>query len=606
MEVNINKGYELYQIITDFGEPLEIFREAFQNAIDECASEVYCSVYEEKKLSGNTLIVEVWNNGYGLPKDKINCFFDLAYSTKIDENKIPVKGKLGYKGHGSKIFFNSESVTICSKNSDGLYCAKADNPIAQIDRSNTFFYDFINSETSGINFPSNWDQGFYIRIAGHLHFKTQHTRFKLSHQHLRDYIMWFTVFGTIQNIYNKKLADKNIYLYLRGLGFESFADEFNTKDKIDPIPELIDINSIKYEKIKLGHYFPDQRDTDKAMKLYVGSIFSSRPYYEYYSKKIYSAAINCSNNISFYLVISVEGYETKRRYDTLLTRRGRTRTDITHTDSERYGIWACKGGVPIQKIDDWIEGSKGIYSYIQAFVDCDDFNLTANRGSINNTDIEKLGIIKAKLNEIFNDPKLKAALNERDDIAKIENQIASIEEDGKQLKERHGKANKNKKIILNNGTTLKEPSRLYYGYSESETMVLLISLLQIYPKLFDFNIMDYNTQKGIDFVVEHNSNPKYIELKGSFLKNINHPFRYIYKFICYDIEATDGDIICDIEDFNAIIKVNPTDKFPSLDDDHKNKTYKSYKLDPTAASIQSMEIINLKDILTTILGAEIK
>ena len=37
-EVQINKGYELYQIITDFGEPLEIIREAIQNSFDENAS----------------------------------------------------------------------------------------------------------------------------------------------------------------------------------------------------------------------------------------------------------------------------------------------------------------------------------------------------------------------------------------------------------------------------------------------------------------------------------------------------------------------------------------------------------------------------------------
>ena len=34
-KVEINEGYELLQIIKDFGEPLEIFREAFQNAVDE-------------------------------------------------------------------------------------------------------------------------------------------------------------------------------------------------------------------------------------------------------------------------------------------------------------------------------------------------------------------------------------------------------------------------------------------------------------------------------------------------------------------------------------------------------------------------------------------
>ncbi len=56
-EININKGYEIYQIITDFGNPLEIFREAFQNAIDEDATEVYCSIYERQRLGGSDLVL---------------------------------------------------------------------------------------------------------------------------------------------------------------------------------------------------------------------------------------------------------------------------------------------------------------------------------------------------------------------------------------------------------------------------------------------------------------------------------------------------------------------------------------------------------------------
>jgi len=77
-KININEGYEIYQIITDFGDPLEIFREAFQNAFDEDATEVYCRVYDLTKLSGSELIIDIWNNGNGLERNKSEKFFDLA------------------------------------------------------------------------------------------------------------------------------------------------------------------------------------------------------------------------------------------------------------------------------------------------------------------------------------------------------------------------------------------------------------------------------------------------------------------------------------------------------------------------------------------------
>lgn len=603
-EVQINKGYELYQIITDFGEPLEIFREAFQNAIDEDATEVYCNVFEDKKLSGSKLIIDIWNNGNGLPKEKINCFFDLANTTKVDVNKIPIKGKLGYKGHGSKIFFNSELVQVISKDRDYFYGVQAENPIQQIDKNNTFHYsEDLDPKDMGIPFPNGWDSGFYLRIVGHLHFRTQHTRFKLMHQHLRDYSKWFTVFGTTQTLYNDELKNKKICLFLKGLNAEAFGQEYNSCEKIDPTPEWKTDDENTFEKTPLGHYFPEQRYTDKQMKDYASKSNSDRPYYDFYSKMIFNDRVTCDNNLSFNLMINAEGYETKRRYDTLLTRRGRPRTDISHTDSERYGIWACKGGIPVQKIDEWIEGAKGTFSFIQAFVDCDDFNLTANRGSIKNSDIEKETIIKSKINEIFNERKIKDAFKERTEIEKMESQLSTIQEDGKNLKNRYTSANKATRIILPNGVALKEPTRLKTGYSESETLILLTSLIQAYPKLFNFNILDYDTRKGIDFVVEHNSNPKYIELKGTLTNYINHPFRHIYKFICYETDLVEGHIVSDIEDFQASLKINKSDFFASFDDDYKNNKYKSYILVPDSAQIQSMEILCLKEILKEFLGA---
>ena len=290
----------------------------------------------------------------------------------------------------------------------------------------------------------------------------------------------------------------------------------------------------------------------------------------------------------------------------MLTSRGKARTAISHTDSQRYGIWACKGGIPIEKIDHWIEGGKGQYSYIQAFIDCDDFSLTANRGSIHNTEIEKLDIIRMKLNEIFNSKSVDNLLNERSEIEKFENLITSIEEDGKNLERRFTDVNKCGKIILPDGIILKEPSRRKSGYSESETMVLLVQLTTIYPLIFTFKLLDYNTTDGIDFVAESNKNPKYIELKGTMNKNIKHPFRYIYKFIAYDINFSENDIVEDLEEFKAILKINKNDKFPSFDERFKDKQYVSYKLEPEAAAIQSMEIINLKTILTDLIRAKIE
>lgn len=137
-------------------------------------------------------------------------------------------------------------------------------------------------------------------------------------------------------------------------------------------------------------------------------------------------------------------------------------------------------------------------------------------------------------------------------------------------------------------------------------MILLIQIMTLYPKLFTFNLLDYNTSKGIDFVVDINGTPKYIELKGSLNKKINHPFRYIDRFICYDINLKTDDIVNDIEDFDTKLMVNKNDHFASYDEQFKNNLYKSYQLIPSSSQIKSIEIIVLKDILTNILQAKIQ
>lgn len=300
-EVQINKGYELYQIITDFGEPLEIIREAIQNSCDENASEIFCNIYEKQKISGNKLIIDIWDNGDGLSREKVACFFDLANSSKIDENKIPDKNKIGYKGHGAKIFFNSESVEVLSKTKKEAWAANLINPIDQLEESNTFKY-IIYDDISNSCFIEqlnnfNYESGFFVRITGHLHFKTKHTQYKLNHKNVRDYVKWFTVFGSILPFVAEE-SEKPLF-FLRALDFENFKKQNSTIGRIDPLPVFRTHQNVEYEEIQFGHYFPEERYTESSMKKYAQTMSSTKPYYDYYSKFIFKEQVSCDNNLTF-------------------------------------------------------------------------------------------------------------------------------------------------------------------------------------------------------------------------------------------------------------------------------------------------------------------
>lgn len=610
-QVHVKEEYELYQIITDFGDPLEIFREGIQNSFDEGASEIYVNVYEKQKLGGDSsLIIEIIDNGRGLPQKNIANFFDVANSTKVTDGFIPnSKTKHGYKGHGAKVFFNANEVLVCSKTKQGEYwAAQLKNPIEQIADGGKLFYSECNNPAElNISLPEEWKSGFMVRIISPRHFKTQHTRFKLKHIYLRDYCKWYTLAGTVETLYNQDLADKNIKIYLRGLLRDKFAQKYNNQNICDPVPIFKDTIFGKYEELALGHYFPLERTSDVSMKKYADSIGSNKPKYMFYSKLVYNEIVTVGS-IAFRLIISLEGYETKRRYDLNLSRQGKASEEGTHTDGQRYGIWACKGGVPVEKVDDWIEGGRGVgtYTYMQAFIDCDDFQLTANRGSIMNTDIEKLDMIKAEVNKIFKSKTVKNAMQERLDWEELEKIEKSLEDDCEDLQKRFRAGKKRKVIRFTDGTEVLEPTKTKSGYSESETFVVLMTIMQKYPDLFSFNFMDYNTTKGIDFVVDHLGTPKYIELKGTLTKKINHPFRYTYKFICYDIDVDKNEIVEDKEGFYTRLQVIENVNFESNNTSYNKKTFTGYNLLPEkTTSIQSMEIIVLKSFLAEVLGAVI-
>lgn len=608
-DATVDSGYEFYQTIIDFDHPIQIFREAFQNSIDEGATQVHCRIFTEKTLGQEDLYIDVWDNGAGLKKENAECFFGLAKSTKVDQNKTPLAGKLGYKGHGTKIFFRSERVEICSKMSNGqVWGAVLDDAVRQIRESGGFKYsEILTEENLTIALPKDFKTGFYLRIRNPTYFKTQHTRYMLNHMYLRDYSSWFSVFGNVRHLFTHQGGRP--VLFLHGLNLDHFKTSYSDFKYIDPVPEFVSSSNIEFEKLEMGHHFPDERTTDKEMEKYSKLVGLNRSYPEYYSKEIFKDRVYLDSNLFFDFVIFVEGYETKRRYDVLLSRRGPTAIDKTllHTDGERYGLWACKGGVPIEKVDDWIVGGTGVgtYTYLHAFVDCDAFELTGTRGSVRNTDLEVFQKVKDKINEIFSSKKIQNDLAERQEWHAQERTLRTIGEDEQELKKRFKDSQGKRRIELPNGDVLTEPTKFKSGYSESETLILLVRLLTTYPSLFPFNLLDYNTTKGIDFVIQKSGNAFYIEMKGTMQTKVNHSFRHIYKFICYDIGLRDGDILSDIEDLKVGLKVNKDDHFESLDDNFKGKKFTSYQLQPVSSVIQSMEIVVLKKVLEEVIGAKI-
>ena len=57
-KASVNEAYEFLQIINDFDNPLQIFREALQDAYDSLADTIICKVYIRKSFGREYLVIE--------------------------------------------------------------------------------------------------------------------------------------------------------------------------------------------------------------------------------------------------------------------------------------------------------------------------------------------------------------------------------------------------------------------------------------------------------------------------------------------------------------------------------------------------------------------
>ena len=95
---------------------------------------------------------------------------------------------------------------------------------------------------------------------------------------------------------------------------------------------------------------------------------------------------------------------------------------------------------------------------------------------------------------------------------------------------------------------------------------MLIQLISLFPNLFPFEILDYNTTKGIDFVVKeklprgyaNGDVTKYVELKGTLTGTMNHPFELISCVICYEVKMQNKGRVTDSQGLSY--QITPIEK----------------------------------------------
>lgn len=541
----VNTIWEIKEIAEDFMNPLEIFREAISNAYDAEATEIDIEVSMNKKNKYDNFTIKIADNGKGMNQDQLKNFWSLGYSEKRDSSG----DLIGSKGHGTTIYLKSKYIQVKTTNANGeSFESVCVDPFQSLRNNENYIPVTKKIEDYG-------KTGTEIILEGYVQDESDHKYFQQSS--IKDYIIWFTKHGSV----------------------EKELDIMKYKDNI------IKLKAFNHEEetIPFGHVFPEENTDIERLK---------QDYYscanDYFVKKfVKTGVIKDFPNYKYDMIIYVEGTGAKKNYNEMISDNKKNQKPGSYKIADRYGLYLCKDYFPIQKVNEWISSfgtGSNSFGLLHGFINCQQFDLTANRGSISIKNREVMEALKEEVQEELQEIQREIYKSEKglDILNSYRDEIKTKDSEENEFEKRKERI-KQKEIYRHNNVLIYEPnneSELYYVYSILNTL---------YPEDFEFEPLDYNSNNGIDMIVQPKKQSvrdpayKYVELKYMLGKNeFNHSFKNISYILCWDVDKN-------IKDGTTFSSKVDGDEWTYVTS--KNKTF----LDNGDTNIK-IEIIRLKEI----------
>ncbi|MBI1832172.1 MAG: ATP-binding protein [Planctomycetes bacterium] len=527
--VSADVGREISQISGDFTNPIEVLREALHNAHDAGATKVHVEAAPQKMKDGRrALTLQISDDGIGMSESGLEKFFGLGHSEKAS---IPGRRSIGFKGHGTKIFYQAAELFVATKQKNGILrvavVEHARNAITarQLPRPAVFEGDEAQQYAASEGYSVPTEQGTIVRLIDFTADSNQLIdTFKTDR--LENYVRWFTVYGSFEHIVNNAAPAPPFQLSLAG------TDRGSS------------------HLLPFGHRWPPGDDTDlKTLK----SREPRRPFNNFV-KTFRFPNRSIEGGYTIDVAALFEGKSARLKRDPAMSRQ---RTGGLYSEEERYGLWLCRDFIPIEKRFDWLydDDCPKLAEDLRRpliFVNCQEFTLIANRGSVGNSSQQLLNAVKKEvfsiLREMLDDPDLERFLNEYQEDAFSRKR----EKDRKALHRRIERYNQKQfyQITLPGGRThdFFEPTR------EITLFGLLCELRLLDKDLVDLDILDYDDHSGIDLLVRRNGNPadlldktkvSYVELKYLLTAQLNHAFDSLYAVVCWDLEIKADEFVTD-------------------------------------------------------------
>lgn len=558
----VDEAREFLEITRDFTDPREAIREAISNAIDWGGTEIQVTVREDRSRPDEELVIEIEDNGIGLDERRLDAFFDLGRSTatESEEPSRPTQRMIGYKGHGTKTYFNSRQIEVFSNSDKCTVYAIMNLPLQRLMNNEVPEYNY------DIESKENKETGTKIIVRG---YNMNQNKRDFAHPALKDYILWFTWFGSVEREFEIFDNDDKVLL-LQGLGVD------------DP------------ERIEFGHQFPQENcDIDGLIeerpsdwtKIFVKRwVFPRRQIVDHPGRFI---------DMVFY----IEGDEAKRSYNPRIRVRGRTPEYGMYKVEGRYGLWICKDYIPIERRNEWLGLGKRLETKYHACVNCQDFRLTANRSDIGNTPPDLLNAIALTVKQTFEEDIIGSREYQTyDEAAELEEQYQTSQQERKDFDRRYRRVG-TKKVSEFRGIELIEPG------VEMGVIALFNLVYALEPSLFPFRVIDYDTKRGYDALVAQRmpgdlsrESIYFVEFKYMLTFEFNHSFDHLIAVVCWDCNLPESAEVIDIRNNRRELRITPA---------ASQSEYTRYML-VSLRERHNIEVFVLKDYLREKLGLEFR
>lgn len=554
---SVHSEAEFLEIANDFGNPMEILREAISNAIDAGATWLKIGFSVQNVEGGQSLVIQFTDNGTGMAESVLATdFWGLGFSqSRNDPNKI------GEKGHGTKIFLRSEKVIVRTQTTDAAFESECDRPMRSLAQGNAHeprvrriknFQDHTGTDIHVIRYNQN-----------------QRSRF--VQDEVKDYIYWFTKFGSVESQFGHEKL-KNFRIFLKSLDSQDF------------------------EELEFGHPFPPENFEIEKLFANHGASAASLYVKQFLWKQ---ERLEKLPEVTFDVVLSVEGDTAKRTYNPQI--RDRRRKGGQYRVGDRYGLWLCKDHIPIQRVNDWIPGfgsGSNAFTLLHGFINCQHLKLTANRGSIANTEPEILEELKLATNKLVQEVDAELGKNGIYTLFDWQSEERTLSQEKADFDSR-AKSISRRRMAQYKGQILLEPR------NESELFGLFMRVYSLESNVFSFDPLDYNTSRGIDVIARNKEGKNgaeadlwYVELKYLLKTSLNHGFKHLRWILCWDFDKS----IENGSEFGSTVQENDTRKLETAKQKDGRTVY--FLSSPTSAI--KVQVIRFHEFLKDTLGLEFK